>query len=298
MNSPQLVRYSYLYKKKPGSRVFAPLANCYRKLGMFEEALNILREGIKANSDYTLGYIVLAKTHRDLGEFHKAYEVIKMASRIDSDNYSYKLLRADLAYKLGEAQDAYRLYLELAEIDPNHDYSKKIKSLESQIQSKKSKESPYFTDYKKSYENSATHQDDWVQMNFSETNNVKNIDVVDSSSDQDLVSMTLLNLYKEQGHYSKALKVANALLEQDPENEEVTFIRDQIIQARMFENEIINFEEDDELSEDHIEENKRAQHLNPSQNQDERVSELENYLKKFQEKLNLKSAQVQLKNHA
>ena len=135
MNSPQLVRYSYLYNKNPKSRVFAPLANCYRKLGMYEEAFDILREGIQKNPDYTLGYIVLAKSHRDLGELSKAYEVILMASIIDKDNYSYKSLRADLAYKLNEYQDALNLFKELEELDPNRDYSTKIKDLESRLES-------------------------------------------------------------------------------------------------------------------------------------------------------------------
>ena len=42
-----LTRYSAQYDKNPKSRVFAPLAETYRVMGMYDDALKILRKGIK-----------------------------------------------------------------------------------------------------------------------------------------------------------------------------------------------------------------------------------------------------------
>ena len=56
--SALLTKYKYLYEKNPRSKVFAPLAETYRKLGMYKEGIQILRDGIKIHPSYTLGYIV------------------------------------------------------------------------------------------------------------------------------------------------------------------------------------------------------------------------------------------------
>ena len=48
LTSPLLVKYLRAYEQNPKSRVFAPLAEVYRKLGMKEKAFDILKRGLKA----------------------------------------------------------------------------------------------------------------------------------------------------------------------------------------------------------------------------------------------------------
>lgn len=295
MNNPELVRYSYLYNKNPHSRVFAPLADHYRKLGMYTDALDILKKGLRHHSDYTFAYIVLSRCHRDMGEFHRAYEVLSHIQNIESDNYAYKKLRAELAWKIDEIEVALKLYKELEELSPLEDFSLKIKELESRVE----KENDSFYETKNySVTQNATRVDDWVQMNFSKTTLTKDKleDKVDTHPPKGLISHTLMNLYSEQGHYSKALQVANALLESDPTDNEVKLLRDEIIQKKLFEKDIENFEEDDELSEDHMNERYRSFDSNlSSEDEPEKISELRDLLQNFQEKINLKSAKYRLK---
>ena len=45
--SPLFLKYQADYEKNPRSRVFAPLAETYRKLGMTDKAMEILSQGIR-----------------------------------------------------------------------------------------------------------------------------------------------------------------------------------------------------------------------------------------------------------
>lgn len=297
MESPQLVRYSYLYQKNPNSRVFAPLAENYRKLGMLTDAFEVLKEGLKKHPDYTLGYIVLSKCHRDAGELSRAYDVLKFSSKIDADNFAYKELRASLAYKLDETQDALNLYMELKDLNPKGDYSGRILELNSRLNPRRATPASHI---ELSPVETTKLVSDWVHMDFSGTRaNYSSDDeqALDDYSESELTSVTLMKLYMDQGYYAKALQSANTLLVSDPTNQEVRQMRDEIIQKKLFENEITQFEEDDELSDDHIEEDHRFS-LETTSDETPKIQALRAELQKFQEKLNLKSAKVRLRSHA
>ena len=96
--SSLLTKYAYLYEKNPKSRVFAPLAETYRKLGMLDEAMRILREGIKNHPSYTLGYIVLAHCYYDIQNYELAYNTIRPFTAKNLENLTMqKLLLNNLA---------------------------------------------------------------------------------------------------------------------------------------------------------------------------------------------------------
>ena len=44
---PNLEKYLKEYQENPRSRVFAPLAEAYRKSGLIDEAIDICREGLE-----------------------------------------------------------------------------------------------------------------------------------------------------------------------------------------------------------------------------------------------------------
>ena len=55
-----LDKYLTALEKDPKSRVFAPLAEYYRKNGLLSQAIDTLNQGIKFNPDYVLGHLGLA----------------------------------------------------------------------------------------------------------------------------------------------------------------------------------------------------------------------------------------------
>src|SRR5580704_11425858 len=49
---PYFREYLRRFQEDPTSRVFAPLAEAYRRLGRFDEAIDICREGLEHNTDF------------------------------------------------------------------------------------------------------------------------------------------------------------------------------------------------------------------------------------------------------
>ena len=52
---PQIYEYLKKYQEDPTSRVFAPLAEAYRKAGLIDEAIEIAREGFASSSAFHRG---------------------------------------------------------------------------------------------------------------------------------------------------------------------------------------------------------------------------------------------------
>jgi tetratricopeptide (TPR) repeat protein len=105
-NSSLLAKYTLQYKRKPRSRVFAPLAETYRKLGMYEDAFKILKDGIKHNPSYVLGYIVLANCYYDQQNYELAYNTIRPFVSDNLDNLTLQKLFAQTCINLGYLEEA------------------------------------------------------------------------------------------------------------------------------------------------------------------------------------------------
>ena len=113
-----LTKYSLQYEKKPRSRVFAPLAESYRKIGMLDEALKILKKGIKNHPSYTLGYIVLANCYFDKDQFEAAYSTLLPFVSDNLENIKLQKLFAQICEKLGNFDEALNSYKILLLINP------------------------------------------------------------------------------------------------------------------------------------------------------------------------------------
>ena len=68
----ELERYLRIFQENPDSRVFAPLADLYRRLGKLEEAEEICREGIRRHPYYAGGRVALAHILLDKGRLVEA----------------------------------------------------------------------------------------------------------------------------------------------------------------------------------------------------------------------------------
>ncbi|MEX1099064.1 MAG: CDC27 family protein, partial [Bacteriovoracaceae bacterium] len=161
--SSLLAKYSLLYQKKPQSRVFAPLAESYRKLGMLEEAFKILKEGIKRHPTYVMGYIVLGHCYFDQENYELAYNTVRPFVSDHLENISLQKLFAQICINLGYLEEALNTFKYLLLINPKDQYvSEQVKLLEDDLllsdDEKKSapENSPGFND----------DEDEWVQVDF------------------------------------------------------------------------------------------------------------------------------------
>src|SRR5579872_5181477 len=79
-------RYQLLYEKDPDSKVFAPLAEAYRRMGLLDEAIDLAESGVKVHPHFASGRVALGKCYVQKGKFAQAAEELKAASELSPEN--------------------------------------------------------------------------------------------------------------------------------------------------------------------------------------------------------------------
>lgn len=121
--------------KDPNSKLFVPLAEEYRKEGMVEEAIEVLRAGLEKQPGYMSARVALGKIYLEKGLQKEAREEFENVIKMIPDNlYSQKKL-AEIYRDSGEtdlAIKAYRTVLKLNSMD--EDAGNSLRELESSIE--------------------------------------------------------------------------------------------------------------------------------------------------------------------
>jgi tetratricopeptide (TPR) repeat protein len=152
-----------MYEKKPRSRVFAPLAETYRKLGMIDEAMKILNSGIKNHPSYTLGYIVLSHCYYDLQNYEMAYNAIRPFVSQNLENITLQKLFAKTCINLGHLEEALQTFKYLLLLNPKDTYvADQIKLLEDDLLV--DQEENEIIEVRNN--DSSFDEDEWVQVDF------------------------------------------------------------------------------------------------------------------------------------
>lgn len=116
--SPLFLKYQSDFEKNPRSRVFAPLAETYRKLGMTDKAMEILSQGIRFHPTYVMGYLGLAFCYFDLKQYHLAYTTLRPLTENHRDNLRLLKLFADVCLELAKTEEALETLKYLLFINP------------------------------------------------------------------------------------------------------------------------------------------------------------------------------------
>src|SRR5271154_3309130 len=111
--------YTYLkkYQEDPGSRIFAPLAEAYRKAGFIDEAIEIAREGLQIHPGFIGGRVALARALFDKHHYENVIEELNHIIKDVPDNLVAQRLLAESYLMLGrvaEALGAYKMLLYFA----------------------------------------------------------------------------------------------------------------------------------------------------------------------------------------
>jgi tetratricopeptide (TPR) repeat protein len=158
-----LNKYSLMYEKKPKSRVFAPLAEAYRKLGMIDEAMKILSQGIRNHPSYTLGYTVLANCYFDLKNYEMSYNTVRPFVSQNLENITLQKLFANTCVHLAYYEEALQTFKYLLLINPkDSSIAEQIKLLEDDFLMEEET-----VEVKPTNMDSSFDEDEWVQVNFS-----------------------------------------------------------------------------------------------------------------------------------
>jgi predicted Zn-dependent protease len=113
-HSPLLYDYLKRYQEDPTSRIFAPLAEAYRKAGLIDEAIEIAREGLRVHPGFMGGRVALARALFDKREFEQVITELSQVIQDVPDNLVAQRLMAEaclMTGRLTEALGAYKMVL-------------------------------------------------------------------------------------------------------------------------------------------------------------------------------------------
>jgi tetratricopeptide (TPR) repeat protein len=109
--------------KDPNSKLFIPLAEEYKKAGMFDEAIEVLTKGLERQPDYMSARVSLGKIYIERGMLEEARdEFEKVVSSIPDNLYAHKRL-AEIYRDLGEQDKAIKEFKTVLKLNPMDDWA-------------------------------------------------------------------------------------------------------------------------------------------------------------------------------
>jgi tetratricopeptide (TPR) repeat protein len=131
--SPQIFSYLKKYQDDPQSRVFAPLAEAYRRSGLVDEAIEIAREGLRIHPTFVGGRVALARALFDRQSYDEVIAELEKVVQDVPDNLVAQRLFAESCLMRGrvlEALSSFKMLLFFAPQDA--EVVKMVKELEGQ----------------------------------------------------------------------------------------------------------------------------------------------------------------------
>jgi len=194
---PLIEKYKKMYRENPDSKVFAPLADFYRKKGKQNKALVILKEGIKKYPRYILGYLGLANCYFDLGKYELAYDTIKPLVNNNRENIKLQKLFARICERTNRSYEAMETYKYIQFLDPKDEQaSKRLVNIDTPIEA-----API--------ENSEGNQTDWVAVDLTSEKPPVKMEIIDK----------LVGVSVRKKDFNKAFEYLDVSLDLDPNNE-------------------------------------------------------------------------------
>ncbi len=116
---PVLLKYLKMFQDDPTSRIFAPLAESYRKMGLADEAIEICKEGLEHHPDFTGGLVALARAYSDKRMYGEVKATLKKVVDELPDNLMAQRLYAEACLSLAEIPEALSALKMILYFNPN-----------------------------------------------------------------------------------------------------------------------------------------------------------------------------------
>ncbi len=118
-------RYQNEYDKNPNSRLFAPLAEAYRKMGRLAEAEGLCKKGTQIHANFASGRLAYAKVLLDLQQIEAAHQQLKTATELSPDNILAFHLLGEVCLKLKRPREALQAFKMLLFLHPEDERAQK-----------------------------------------------------------------------------------------------------------------------------------------------------------------------------
>jgi tetratricopeptide (TPR) repeat protein len=118
MSSEEIERLREKTEKDPNSKLFVPLAEEYKKAGMYDEAIDALIKGLERQPAYLSARVSLGKIYIERGMLADAMaEFEKVIAAIPENLYAHKKL-AEIYRELGDKDKAIREFKTVLKLNP------------------------------------------------------------------------------------------------------------------------------------------------------------------------------------
>jgi len=221
----ELHRLLERFENQPNGRIFAPLADCYRKQQRLDEAYKVCVDGLVRHPRYSTGFVVLGKIHLDRAEFEEARTAFETVLSIDPENLIALRELAEDARRRGDETRAEELREQISALDPSgdtlHELSEGSAESESgpsgETQEEPARGAQELQESKEEQEEetepivlTAVSKDDAFQ------NSSQDFDPEGIFTGETIATVTLADVYYQQGFKAKALEMYRAVLERHP----------------------------------------------------------------------------------
>lgn len=125
-NTEFIERCQIEYERNPSSRVFAPLAEGYRRLKMLDEAFDVASRGVRQHPDFAAGRIAYARVLIEQAAFNDAVDQLKKAAELSPDNILAFLLLGETLLKLRRPKEALEAFKMVLFLNPLHERASKM----------------------------------------------------------------------------------------------------------------------------------------------------------------------------
>lgn len=131
---PEIEQLTEKLLADPKSRVFAQLADAYRKCGMFDEAIDTAKKGLEIHPQYAVAHLILGRCYMSKKMYALAREEFELTVRNDPQNLvGYRLL-AETYERQNMYPEAAKYYQMVLDLDPtNVDIAEKVENLRGAI---------------------------------------------------------------------------------------------------------------------------------------------------------------------
>jgi tetratricopeptide (TPR) repeat protein len=135
MNSftPEFIeKYQKLYESDPQSKVFAPLAEAYRKSGDTQKAYNICKKGVIQHPSFASGHVSMARIYKEMKEYDKSLHHLRKAIQLAPENIQAHNLMAEICVETRKPKEALNAFKQVLFLNPKDSKAKNsVKKLES-----------------------------------------------------------------------------------------------------------------------------------------------------------------------
>ncbi|HWR97837.1 MAG TPA: tetratricopeptide repeat protein, partial [Candidatus Methanoperedens sp.] len=124
--SAEIGKYLDILAKDPNSRVFAPLAEAYRKAGLLDDAIETALEGLTVHPNYLGGRVALGRALFEKGRHAEAAVELRKVIASAPDNIIAHKVLGQVALAQGDLPGAEKCFKMVMLLDPRDQEAKKV----------------------------------------------------------------------------------------------------------------------------------------------------------------------------